>query len=275
MPLTAGTFVESGSLVPLRILALPTIITALWTAGCSQPVETGFLNRAIVDGDGVHRYQVFVPADYERGQSRALILFLHGADERGTDGLRQTQAGLGSALRRTPERYPAIVVFPQGSSEALLWTEHEGDVAIRVLEDAQREFGTDPNRTYATGLSRGGNAAWYLAYRYPDRFAALLVICGFIDLGHVAPAPVVPAQDGEPFSAVARTLRRLPTWVFHGDADPVVPVDQSRRLVAALREVGAPVRYTELAGAGHDVWDIAYGSEEVARWLFSQRRPDP
>ena len=260
----------------MRILVLPAIITVLWTtAGCSQRVETGFLNRTVVDGDGVHRYQVFVPFEYERGRSLPLILFLHGADERGTDGLRQTEVGLGSALRRTPDRYPAIVVFPQGPPEALLWTEHEGDVAIRALEETRREFGTDPNRTYVTGLSRGGNAAWYLAYRYPERFAALLAICSFIDLGHIVPAPVVPPQDGEQFRAVARKLRRLPTWIFHGDADQLVPVDQSRRLVAALREVGAPVQYTELPGIGHEAWDIAYGSEEVTRWLFNQRRSDP
>lgn len=131
----------------MSILVLPAIITVLWTAvGCSSPpVETGFVNRTIVDGDGVHRYQVFVPSDYERGRPLPVILFLHGADERGTDGRRQTEVGLGRALRRTPERYPAIVVFPQGPPEALLWTEHEGDVAIRALEDTQREC--EPTRT--------------------------------------------------------------------------------------------------------------------------------
>jgi predicted peptidase len=210
---------------------LPTIITVLGTAvGCSRPMETGFLSRTVVDDDGVHRYQVFVPFGYEREVSLPLILFLHGADQRGTDGFRQTEVGLGSALRRTPDRYPAIVVFPQGPPDA---------------------------------------------YRFPERFAALLAICSFIDLGHAVPAPVVPPEDGEPFSAVAGKLRRLPAWVFHGGADPVVPVDQSRRLVAALRSAGAPVEYTELPRGAHNVWDIAYGSEEVARWLFSQRRSDP
>ena len=86
------------------------------------------------------------------------------------------------------------------------------------------------------------------------------------------PDPVVPDADGDPMEQLARRLRTTPVWTFHGDDDPVFPVEDAREIMTALAKVGAPARYTELAGFGHDVWDIAYYSEEVADWLFAQSR---
>jgi predicted peptidase len=83
---------------------------------------------------------------------------------------------------------------------------------------------------------------------------------------------VVPPEDGEPFAALARRLRGVPVWIFHGEVDGVVPVDESRKAAAAFRGAGADVRYTELLGIDHDSWDAAYASREFTTWLFAQRR---
>ncbi len=240
-------------------------------ASAYPPLETGFLNRTVTVGGEQHRYQVFVPVDYTPTRRWPVILFLHGAGERGTDGVVQTEVGLGSALRRHSERYPAIVVFPQVSPDER-WTGPAAEVALEALEQTEREFSTDRQRVYLTGMSMGGSGAWYLAYRNPQRFVALLIICARIIPVAEAVEPIVPPEDGPPYAALARRLKNVPTWLFHGDADDVVPVVQSRQVNAALQAVGAASRYTELAGVGHNAWDSAYGSPEVPRWLLAQRR---
>jgi predicted peptidase len=121
----------------------------------------------------------------------------------------------------------------------------------------------------------GGNGVWYLAYRYPARFAALVPICGFVTpfgpWGHPL-TPVVPPDSGAAFEALARQVRRVPTWIVHGEVDNVVPVEQSRQAAAALKAAGAPVQYLEVPGTGHNAWDPAYGSPSLVRWLFAQHR---
>lgn len=202
------------------------------------------------------------------------ILFLHGAGERGSDGLLQTAVGLGEAIRRDPARYPAIVVFPQ-APRGSWWTGAAAEAALAALDRTLEEFSVDRGRLYLTGLSMGGHGAWYLAYRHPERFAAVAPICGWVERRPREPpsAAVVPEEDGPPFEALARRLRGVPVWAFHGEVDPVIPVEQSRRAAAALEEAGADVRYSELPGVGHDSWDAAYASPAFSAWLFGQRRP--
>jgi predicted peptidase len=243
----------------------------------SQRVETGFLNRAVVDGTQTRRYQVFVPSSYTPTQRWPVILFLHGGGEQGNDGLLPTETGLGSAIRRSQDRWPALVVFPQ-VRPGKRWNGEDAAWALKALEQTQREFATDPNRVYLTGLSRGGAGAYYLAYRDPGRFAALLVVCGRVTAAATLdeqPAPdldpVIPASDGDPFNALAARLRNIPIWVFHGDADKTISVDESRRAAAALKRAGGRITYTELPGVGHNAWDTAYRSAEVAQWLLSNR----
>jgi predicted peptidase len=253
-------------------------VLLIWLASPAA-ADTGFLDRALTLDGVLYRYQVYVPRDYSPTRKWPLILFLHGAGEGGNDGLLQTDGGLGSALRRHPDRYPAVVVFPQ-SATTQRFAGAMADAVMKMLETTEKEFATDENRVYLTGLSRGGNGAWYVAYRHPSRFAALLVSCGWVSPrpfpgGDPRPDldPVVPAHDGEPFAALGKKLQHVPVWVFHGDADNTVSVDESRQATSALKSLNAPVRYSELPGVGHNVWDTAYGSEEVAQWLFSQRRP--
>jgi predicted peptidase len=123
----------------------------------------------------------------------------------------------------------------------------------------------------------GGNGAWYLAYHYPDRFAAMLVVCGFVGeftgvhTGIRYP-PIVPPSAGDPYAAIAQRVLPIPIWIFHGDADPIVPVDVSRHMAAALKAAKADVQYTELPGVGHDSWDPAYERADVFIWLFKQAK---
>jgi predicted peptidase len=240
----------------------------------AQRVDTGFLDRTVAVNGATYRYEVYVPSEYAGSTTRwPVILFLHGAGERGPDGLQQTNVGIASAIRGAPARYPAIVVMPQVPADSV-WIGAPAQAAMAALDQTLAEFRTDPDRVYLTGLSLGGNGTWNLAYRSPERFAAIAPICAF-----VTPIPrlqgsraIVPADSGEAFAALARRLGRLPTWIFHGEIDPVVAVGESRRAADALKAAGGNVRYTEFLGGGHNVWDGTYASPQFQEWLFAQRR---
>lgn len=261
-----------------RSASLAAAIAALLAAPASgqsaQEVQTGFLDRTVTVAGRTYPYQVYVPREYAAAGERRfpVILFLHGAGERGADGLAQTEVGLGPALRRRPSRYPAIVVFPQAPQDSA-WTGRAAEAAMAALDRTEAEFRTDPERVYLTGISMGGHGTWYLAYRHPERFAAIAPVCGFVRrMFGGREVTAVPASDGEPFEALARRLASVPTWIFHGEADPVVPVEESRRAAAALEAAGGNVRYSELPGVGHNAWDPAYASPGFTDWLFAQRR---
>lgn len=258
----------------VRVSGTIVLLTLVTHALDAQTLQTGFLDRRVSVAGQSHHYQVFVPFSYTASQRWPVILFLHGAGERGDDGLLQTQVGLGAAVRQDAARFPAVIVFPQLPAESL-WSGTPAQVAIAALEQVSREFQIDSDRVYLTGLSLGGNGVWYLAYRYPSRFAALVPICGFVTpfrpWGRPF-TPVVPADSGAPFDALARQLRRVPTWIVHGEIDGAVPVDQSRQAAAALKAVGAPVQYLEVLGTNHNVWDATYASPALMSWLFAQRR---
>lgn len=256
----------------MRLSALA-ILALLGRPVLGQQVETGFLNRAVTVGGRVSRYQVYVPSDYATSTAWPVILFLHGAGERGSDGLRQTSVGLAPAIRSDPTRFPAIVVFPQVPEDSQ-WVGMPAEVAMTALRQTQAEFHTDPDRVYLTGLSMGGHGTWYLAYRNPGIFAAVVPICGWVlDIPQFrGSVPVVPGDSGAPIPALARRLRQVPIWIFHGEVDRVVPVAGSREPAAALKDIGADVRYTEFLGLDHDSWDATYASRAFVDWLFAQRR---
>jgi len=240
----------------------------------AQELPTGFVNRTVTVGSEQYGYQVYVPRDYTPGSRLPVILFLHGGGETGDDGLIQTEGALGDAVRRSQSDYPAVIVFPQCAPGRIWATDDMANMALGALEDTEEDYGTDPNRVYVTGLSRGGQGAWFLAYRNPDRFAALLVIAGRVaNTGEQGKDGIVPAADGEPFAALAGKIAGTPTWIFHGEIDGTTEVEESRNLVAALEKIGATkFRYTEMPGSPHNVWDAAYRSPGVIDWLFSQRR---
>jgi predicted peptidase len=256
-----------------------TCVLALSSADVgAQARETGFLNREVNVDAKAFLYQVYVPRDYTSDRRWPVILSLHGGGEYGSDGIRQTAGGLAHAIRRRPERFPAIVVFPQSPADGTPgWHLDGGRAALAALDRTAGEFSVDPSRVYLTGLSAGGNGGWVLALRDPNRFAAALIICGWVSefrgrtSGVLYPA-VALAGTGDLFSAVAQKVKSLPIWLVHGDADSVVSVDESRRMSAALEAAGADVRYTELPGVDHNAWDAAYDNGEIIAWLLKQQR---
>jgi predicted peptidase len=246
------------------------VSTALTSTTRSQE-PTGFLNRTIVVEGVPHRYQVYLPAEYTRARRWPVILFLHGSGERGTDGLLQTSIGLGEGIRRHAERWPAIVVFPQAPPEHR-WHGRIAHLALAALDRTVREFSTDADRVYLVGLSAGGNGVWNLAYRTPERFAALVAVCGWVQPTAERREAILPPDSGPPYPVIARRIRSLPIWMWHGEADSVVPVQESRRMAQALSAAGADVTYTELPGIGHESWVPAFESAELSQWLLAQTR---
>lgn len=256
------------------------------TFGCASatvshggPAETGFLDRNLVLQGETYRYQVYVPSNWTPARAWPVVLFLHGAGERGQDGLIQTQVGIGSAIRRFPDRYPAIVVMPQCREGA--WWNHlpMQAMALAALDRAVKEWNGDPARLSLTGLSMGGYGTWAIAFRLPGKFAALAPICGGVsrrDIPAVNAAVPFPAEGApDAFKAVAEVVARTPIWVFHGEKDPTIPVSESRGMVAALKALGADVRYNEYPGVGHDSWTAAYSEPDFPAWLLAQRLAAP
>lgn len=259
---------RAAALVTILTLAVPAVVTG-------QEPKTGFLERSVRLGDVSYAYKVYVPPGFDPSRSWPVILFLHGAGERGTDGVRQTEVGLGRVLRTNPERFPAVVVFPQ-APPGQVWLGDLARVATTALEQTIAEFRGDPDRIYLAGLSMGAYGSWVLAFENPERYAAIVSVCG----GIVPPAgrrarlaqlpPTLSADD--PYAATAARVKSIPAWLFHGADDPTVPVTESRQIVAALEQVGASPRYTEYEGVAHNSWDRAFAEPELPKWLLAQRR---
>jgi predicted peptidase len=200
-------------------------------------------------------YLLHVPATYDQGgkdQRWPLILFLHGAGERGDDVEIVAKHGP-PKLVAAGKDLPAIVVSPQCPANQW-WTDHL-EALTALLDQTARRYRVDPDRVYVTGLSMGGYGTWALVARYSERFAAALPICG-----------------GGNRSGLARAMD-LPIWAFHGEADPMVPLDETTRLVDAMRNRSAKhVKLTTYPGVLHDSWTQTYDDPAVWEWLFAQRR---
>ena len=254
-------------------LAAPAALSA-------APVETGFLNRALPSAAGSaqagRRYVVYVPAEYTPARKWPVVLFLHGQGQRGDDGMHETIGGMGDPIRNHPERFPAIVVFPQ-SPEKTSWVGETAEAAMRALDRSIAEFHGDPDRVYVVGLSRGGRGAIDFGAAHPDRFAAVVAVCGWIVLPKGLTADGLPdPTETDPYAARAERLEALPVRLYHGEADTLVPPEESRRLAAALEARGADVHLTTYPGIGHGSWISAFDDEALWRWLFSQsRKPRP
>lgn len=255
------------------------IVLLLSSPLAAQPVQTGFLDRVVTVDGQEYRYQVYVPRAFSRDTKWPVVLSLHGGGEYGSDGIRQTAGALAHAIRRFPDRLPAIAIFPQARADKTPgWHLAGGRAALAALDKTLTEFNGDPTRVYLTGYSAGGNGTLFLASRHPGRFAALLVICPFVaefrgtTSGVLYPSLAMPG-DADPYASVAGRIAHIPTWLFHGDADSTVPVDESRKMAAALKAASANVQYTELPGVNHDAWTPAYARPEVFEWLLKHTRP--
>jgi predicted peptidase len=215
-------------------------------------------------------YRLLKPARIEPGERFPLVLFLHGRDQRGIDNAAQLE--FLPTWMAEPERradFGCFLIAPQCRPDTY-WVETprafdraaprqapgpQMQVVIDILEEVIREFSIDERRLYLSGLSMGGYGCWDLATRLADRWAAVAPICGGGD------------------ELYADRLVGVPVWAWHGDADDVVPVVKTRRMIEAIRAAGGQPKYTELVGVGHDSWTAAYTDPQgVVPWMFAQRK---
>ena len=254
----------------LVMILLTTAISLVWPVSVKQDDEA-FQDRAVKVGTSEFHFRIFTPKGWTKKKKTPVILFLHGAGERGDDNLAQIKVGIGPAILRQRETFPFIVVLPQ-CPRSRWWTESEmQSLALNALAQTIKEFNGDSARTYLTGLSMGGYGSWLMASNNPSRFAALAVVCGGVvpPRGLTLPKEAAPTENSDPYAAVALKVRKIPVWVFHGNADPAVPVSESRKMVEAIKAAGGNVRYNEYDGVGHNSWDKAYGETELFPWLLT------
>lgn len=193
-------------------------------------------------------YLLYLPPNYaESDEEFPLVLFLHGAGERGTDIEKVKVHGLPKLINEGKD-FPFIVVSPQCPDD-IFWNV---DVLIALLDEIEENYRVDKNRIYVTGLSMGGHGTWSLALAQPNRFAAIAPVCGWS----------VPS--------VACTLKHLPIWVFHGAKDNVVPISSSEIMVERLKSCDGNVRFTVYPDANHDSWTETYNNDELYKWFLEQ-----
>ena len=201
---------------------------------------------------GGYQYLFFLPQDYGTDPAKAwpLVLFLHGSGERGTN-VEDVKKHGPPKIVEAGKQFTFILVSPQCPSE-----KHWDAATLEALiEDVQARYHVDPDRIYVTGLSMGGYGTWDLVRHYPDRFAAIVPICG----------------GGDPQSVKA--FAHVPVWAFHGEDDPTVPIKRSEEMVDALKAAGDPeVKFTRYPGVGHNSWVKAYQDPELYEWLLSHKR---
>ena len=238
----------------LPALAVLIAVTALCTQA-GDKIETGFVKKTFKAADGESRYVVFVPHGYTGEKEYPLILFLHGSGERGDDGEAPVKQGIGNAItfKGGDKKFPFFVVFPQCRAKGS-WTAGgpDADRALAILDEVQRTYKIDTKRIYLTGLSLGGHGTWTLAAARPDRWAAIVPICGSGD------------------TAAAEKIKDIPCWAFIGDKDG--GLDRTRAMIDALKKAGGNPRYSEFPYVGHNSWDPAYVTPELYSWLLSHKR---
>ena len=210
-------------------------------------------------------YRLFIPLKYDAKQAYPLALWLHGVNGRGNDNTAQISEGnrIGSHVWAFPEnqvKNPCFVVVPQCADEEY-WAAGDGykptgqlHLVLELLSNLKKTYNIDAERLYVAGQSMGGIGTWSLITANPNMFAAAVPLCGG---GNVAEAS---------------KLVRMPIWAFHGDKDQSVPVDYSRKMIAAIRKSGGSPKYTEYKGAGHEIWERVFREPELLPWVFSQKR---
>jgi len=215
-------------------------------------------------------YRLMSPETDRLDEKYPLVLFLHGAGERGSENVKQLLY-LPEVLAR-PEnrkRYACYALIPQCPADRR-WVEVPWDSAestphgdaspamhlvLEILDEVLHAWPVDPRRVYLTGMSMGGYGAWDLALRRPTALAALAPLCGGGD------------------ESQAAKLKSLPIWAVHGEKDTAVPVVRSRRMVEAVRAAGGEPKYSELPNVAHNCWSQAYAPDfGLLDWMFAERR---
>jgi predicted peptidase len=237
----------------LVVAAVAALTLSPLTAG--DKTEHGFIDKVFKDKDGDSKYVLFVPHTYKGDQDFPLILFLHGAGERGDDGERPVKQGIGNAIKfkEGESRFPCFVIFPQCRIKGT-WQAGGPDAtrALGILDEVEKTYKIDRKRVYLTGLSMGGFGTWSLAAADPDRWAAIVPICG----------------GGNP--ETASKIKDIPCWGFCGDQDKLIA--GMRTTIDALKRAGGTPRFSEFPYVGHNSWDSAYVTPELLPWLLKQAR---
>ncbi len=197
-------------------------------------------------------YLLYLPAEYTESRKWPLVVFLHGGGAIGGrfgDNLLYVRAeGLPNQIERG-KQFPFILVSPQ--SPGMRWN---AELVVALIDHVSSTLPVDRDRVYLTGNSMGGIGTWHVASHYPDRFAAIVPLCGW----------------GEP--VLAERLANLPIWVFHGAKDDRVPLKRSQEMVDAVTRSGGHAKLTVYPDGGHFIDDVTYQNEQLYQWLLAQRR---
>jgi predicted peptidase len=241
------------------LLALGLFVGAsLLPARADEKPKTGFVDKTFKNADGHESpYVLFVPKDYDGTKEVPVILFLHGAGETKStkkDAKMPVEVGIGTAIKKREKDFPFLVVIPQAENFGWGADTANGKRALAILDEVIKEYKTDSKRQILTGLSMGGMGTWSIAVAHPDRFAAIVPICG----------------RGDP--SKAEKIKDLPCWAFHGDADGSVNVSGSRDMIEAIKKAGGSPKYTEYPKVGHNSWDMAYSTDELYKWMLDQKK---
>jgi poly(3-hydroxybutyrate) depolymerase len=239
--------------------AVALAVTMLVTASRASEPQAGFVSRSFKDDAGEHKYMLFVPVNYNPARKWPVILFLHGAGERGTDGIQPTTIGLGPLIRERMGSFPFIAVFPQCEDvkgRVLVgWEAGSPDAkrALAILDEVEQDFRVDPEHRILTGWSMGGYGAWSIAAARPDHWSA-----------------VVPVAGGGNPDAAAK-LKDVSVWAIHGATDMAILPEETRKMIDALKKADGKPRHTVVDGVGHDVWRVAYDSDELFEWMLNPK----
>lgn len=198
------------------------------------------------------KYVQYLPKDFDENQKYPLVMFLHGAGERGDDLDLASCHGFMKHVREEGKEYPFIYVAPQCPSGKYWGCYTESLLAF--LEHICNSLPVDRERVYLTGLSMGGTGTFMLTMAAPERFAAIAPICG----------------SGIVWNAGA--LRNIPVMMYHGDCDSVVPVSESVTMLTKIHQCGGQAELKILYGVGHNAWDVAYDGDELVEWFLSHKK---
>lgn len=236
----------------ISIMAVTSVL-ACATAGVTAEIPKGFISKIIsIDGKEM-KYVVYVPSTCKPNTPMPTIVFLNGAGECGTDGLKQIAVGLAPAVMFNVDKWPFIIVFPQKQDVNHGW-EDEDAMVMAILEKTEKEYKVDKSRLYLTGLSQGGHGTWTIAAKHPNLFAAIAPVCGWAD------------------EETAKKLVKIPSRVFHGDADKAVNVESGIQMEKWLKAGGADCTLTIYPGVGHNSWDKAYCEEGLYDWFLKYHK---
>jgi len=242
--------------VAMAMLAAPA------AAAPEASAAAGHFEQRTIRIAGEHlAWATWLPPGYDRAREWPAIVFLHGSGECGLDGEKPTRAGLGPALQAHPERWPFVVLFPQKPREDEEWEERE-TLVLRVLDRARREFRIADNRVALVGISQGGHGAWTLGARHPERWSALVPVCGYGRWRTIVPR-----------------VAAIPVWAFHGMRDDLVDPADTRQILEHLveerRRRGTPIedaRLTLFPDANHNSWDPAFAEPDLPGWILAAKR---